>query len=215
MNIIRTPAVELSTIPAIAYKQKLSAGGSGLKLYRIDRDAKAVFTIDRRGGAPVPYGKVDEKLFPNEAVEEALELTIGAPYASRGKVRIASFDEPKEPEDVEETETEAIDMVGSDEYQAIVQRYSDEKGKMNYRLMNKDFIQFAAKSKVVNEMVAKRALEEDILLHIVKSRAGFLSGNKETLSDAETERLIETLDEIDPRSTFGELKNHIRRMLAA
>ena len=214
MNIIRTSAVELSSIPAIAYKQKLSAGGSGLKLYRLDQDAQAVFTIDRRTGGALPFGKVDVRLFPDFAIEEALELTVGAPYSARGKVKITGFDTPKEPEDVEETETEAIDMVGSDEYVAIVDRYTDDRGKMNYRLMNKDFIQFAAKSKTIADMVGKRALEQDILIHILKNRASFLAGKKDSLSDAEVLQLIETLDEIDPRSTFKELKNHIRRMLA-
>ena len=214
MNIIRTPAVELSAIPAMAYKQKLTAGGSGLKLHRLDCDATAVFTIDRRTGVPLPFGKVDDQLFPDFAVAEALELTSGVPYSSRGKLKIAGYNGPNEPEDVTEAETEAIDMVGSDEYNAIVDRYSDEKGKMNYRLMNKDFIQFAAKSKTVGDMVANRALEEDIIVHIVKNRAGFLSGKKDGLDDAETVRLIETLDEIDPKSAFGELKGHIRRMLA-
>jgi hypothetical protein len=43
MNIIRTTAVELSLIPAIAYKQKLASGGAGIKLFRLDQDATAVF----------------------------------------------------------------------------------------------------------------------------------------------------------------------------
>ena len=56
MNIIRTTAVELAAIPAIAYKQKLSAGGAGIKIFRLDTDASAVFSIDRRTGEAVPYG---------------------------------------------------------------------------------------------------------------------------------------------------------------
>lgn len=120
----------------------------------------------------------------------------------------------KDSEDVTEQETDAIDMVDSEEYAAIVDRYTDEKGRINYKLMNKDFIQFAAKSKLVADMVADNALEDDILVHIVKNRAGYLAGKKESLSDDETRALIETLDEIDPRGSFKELKNHIRRLLA-
>jgi len=214
-NIIRTQAVELSSIPAIAHKQKLAAGGAGLKLQRLDSDSTAVFTIDRRTGDAMPYGQYDAQLFPEDAVREALELTQGLPYSARGKIAVKpSVVLAAEPEDVTEEQEEAVDMVDSDEYQAIVSRYSDERGKLNYSLMNKDFIQFAAKSKAVSDMIANRPAEEVVLLFILKSRATFLSGKKESLSDTQTAALIETLDEIDPRSAFKELKAWIRRMLA-
>lgn len=215
MNIIRTAAVELTTIPALAYKQKLlAAGGSGVKIMRLDREAHAVFTIDKRTGEGQPYGKVDAKLFPEEAIAEAIDLTVGLPYAKRGKLSIKAAEAEREKEDVTEEDGEAIDMVGSEEYEAFIDRYCDEKGKLNYALMNKDFIQFASKSKVVSEMVAKGALEEEILHFIVKSRATFLSGKKESPSDREVDALMETLDEIDPRSAFKETRSYIRRLLA-
>ncbi|MDR1563713.1 MAG: hypothetical protein LBS74_02015 [Oscillospiraceae bacterium] len=213
MNIIRTPAVELSTIPAVAYKLKLASGGAGLKLLRLDQNLSATFTIDRRGGATAPYGTVDKAFFPDSAVEEAKDLTEGLPYSSRGKIKVAVFDQAKEADDVTEAEVDAIDLVDSEEYAAIVGRYSDEKGKINYRLLNKDFIQFAAKSKLVADLIAQQALEDDILVHIVKNRAGFLANKKDSLSDAETLALIETLDEIDTHSAFKELKNYIRHSL--
>jgi len=214
INIIRTTAVELLSIPAIAYKQKLAAGGSGIKIYRIDRDAAAVFEIDRRTGDSKPYGNYDIALFPDDAINEALELTSGLPYTSRGKLTISVFDAAKADDEVEETETEKVDMVNSDEYLAITERYANEKGKINYTLMNKDFIQFAAKSKVVASMLSEKVSADDILTFIVKSRATFLSNKKESLSDKEIAALIETLDEIDPRSAFKELMAYIKRLLA-
>ncbi len=213
MNIIRTPAVELSTIPAITFKQKLASGGAGLKLMRLDSDAAAVFTLDKRTGDAVAYGQVDAKLFPDEAVREAMELTQGTPYSARGKIQVKGFT-TQEPDDVTEDQIDAVDMVDSDEYKAIVERYTDEKGKMNYTLMNKDFIQFASKSKVVGEMVAAKSSEEEILIAIVRSRATYLSGKNESLDDKQVAALIETLDEIDPRSAFKELRASIRRMLS-
>jgi len=214
MNIIRTTAIELTAIPAIAYKQKLSAGGAGVKLFRLDQDATAVFTIDRRTGEALPYGTPDVALFPEEAVAEALEATSGLPYTARGKLRITVFEDAADAEDVAETEAEKVDMVDSDEYKAIVARYANEKGKLNYSLMNKDFIQFASKSKVVGDMVAANAPVEAVVLFVVKSRATFLSGKKESLEDGEVAALIETLDEIDPRSAFKELTAYIKRLLA-
>lgn len=212
MNIIRTKAVELTVIPALGYKQKLAQGGSGLKILRMDKEASAVATIDKRTGEPEYYGSVDENIFPMEAFDELMELTCGLPYSARGKVKLVIIEEP-EADDVPD-EPEKMCMLDSIEYQAITERYMDEKGKMNYQLMNKDFIKFAAKSKTVSDMVGNMAKTEEILNFIVKSRASFIAGTKESLGDSETNSLIETLDEIDPRSAFKELKLHIKRMLA-
>ena len=60
----------------------------------------------------------------------------------------------------------------------------------------------------------KRAAAEVILTAIIKSRATFISGKKDSLTDIEVNALIDTLDEIDPRSAFKELKSYINRMLA-
>ena len=103
MNIIRTKAVELSAIPAIAYKQKLASGGAGIKIMRLDTDASAVATVDKRTAEAVYYGVVDESLFPYEAFEEALELTGGLPYSARGKIKFVATDK-SEPEDITEEE---------------------------------------------------------------------------------------------------------------
>ena len=214
MNIIRTAAVELTSIPAIAYKQKLGAGGSGLRIIRLDQEATGIFTVDRRTGGAVGYGAHDAALFPEHAVDEALELTEGLPYSSRGKIKVAIFEQKADKDDVTEDQADSVDMVDSDEYRAIVERYSDENGRMNYALMNKDFIQFAAKSKHVADLVSKKATDGEIVTHILRNRATFLTNKKESLSDAQTEALLESLEEIDPRSAFKELKNHIRRMLS-
>ena len=214
MNIIRTKAVELTTIPAVAYKQKLASGGSGVKIMRMDCDKSAVYTIDKRTGEAVPYGAVEEELFPDEAFDEAIELTSGLPYSARGKIKITVLEQKQEDDVEEDAPEDQIDMTMSEEYAAIVERYSDEKGKLNYQLMNKDFIQFASKSKVVKEMAANKATQEEILLFVIKSRATFISGKKESLDDESVKLLIETLDEIDPRSAFKELKAYLKRVLA-
>ncbi|MCL2548837.1 MAG: hypothetical protein FWE76_06715 [Symbiobacteriaceae bacterium] len=230
MNIIRTSAVELSTIPAIAYKQKLSAGGAGIKILRLDLEASAVGSIDKRTGEIVAYGKIDAKLFPPEAFDEALELVAGLPYSARGKIALKAYaeveveDVPDE-DDGEAAEDESaaeeiseepdkLDMTHSAEYIAIVERYSDENGKLNYTLMNKDFIQFASRSKVVTTMVAERAKTDDIVLFVIKSRAALIAGKRESLDDVYAAALIATLDEINPRSAFKELKAHLNRLLA-
>ena len=213
MNIIRTKAVELSAIPAIAYKQKLPSGGAGIKILHVNGET-AVCTIDKRTADMIPYGSFDEAVFPAEAFDEAFELTISLPYSARGKVKLLAIEEEQPDEVPEEAPVDQVDMTLSPEYEAIVERYLDEKGKMNYTLMNKDFIQFATRSKVVSGMVDANAGQDAILSTIVSSRAAEISGQKNGLDDASVQLLIETLDEIDPRSAFKELKAYINRMLA-
>lgn len=212
MNIVRTKSVELTVIPAIAYKQKLTAGGAGIKILRLDTEATAAATLNKNTGEAVPYGKVDETLFPTEAFEEAIELTSGMPYSGRQNIRI---DVSKYAEKTEEPkQEETIDIINSDEYKAIIERYTDEKDKLNYALMNRDFIKFASKSKTVADMIENKALTEEILLFVIKSRATFIANKKESLDDKDILKLIETLDEINTRSAFKELKNHINKMLS-
>ena len=213
MNIIRTKAVELSTIPAIAYKQKLASGGAGIKILRTD-GTSAVCTIDKRTSEMVPYSKFDEEQFPFGAFDEALELTNSLPYSARGNIKVVELDEVQADDVIEEAPVEQVDMTLSPEYEAIVERYADEKGELNYTLMNKDFIQFAARSKTVSTMIGEGAGQDDILLFIVKSRATEISRSKESLDDASVLLLIESLDEMNPRSAYKELKAHINRMLS-
>ena len=80
--------------------------------------------------------------------------------------------------------------------------------------MNKDFIQFAARSKIVQRLIDENANQDEIVETIVMSRASEISGKRESLDSSSAKLLIETLDEIDPRSAFKELKAHINRMLA-
>ena len=219
MNIIRTKVAELEVIPAIAYKIKLSTGGSGLKLHRTDKDATAFVKVDKRTGDVVITDAIDPKLFPDFAFDEALDLLAGLPYSARGKVKIMVSDET-EAEEVcadkkkgEDLPT-AAQMVESPEFKAIISRYTDEKGKINYALMNKQFMQFAASSKVVADMCSKKESESNIRLFILKNRAAFLANKREHLSDAEAKALLDALNEIDPRSAFKELNLYIRRRMA-
>jgi len=219
MNIIRTKVVELNEIPAMAYKIKLKGGGSGIKIIRTDKEAFIFAEINKRSGEILP--EVFTNDFPAEAFEEAVELLTGMPYSARGKVKIA-VSEAVDAQEIEVPEDEApgthedplANAADSDEFIAITGMYTDISGRMNYPLMNKQFIQFVAKNKTVSKMVGERASEKDILIHVIKNRAAFLAGKKDNLSDDETLALIDAIEEIDPRSAFKDLKLHIRKMLA-
>jgi hypothetical protein len=63
-------------------------------------------------------------------------------------------------------------------------------------------------------MCGKGARQEEILLFIIQNRAAYLAGKRENLSAEQAKALIETLDEMDPRSAFKELNLFIRKKLA-
>lgn len=219
MNIVRTKVVELNSVPAMAYKIKLREGGSGIKIHRTDKDAFTFAEINKRSGEILSAGHSAD--FPAEAFEEAVELLTGMPYSARGKVKIM-LSEAVDAHEIEIPEDEApgthedaaANAVDSDEFIAITEMFTDSSGKMNYPLMNKQFIQFAAKNKTVSKMVGERAGEKDIFIHVIKNRAAFLAGKKDNLPDEEALSLIDAIEDIDSRGAFKELKLHIRRMLA-
>ena len=101
--MIRTNAVALSTIKAVAYRQKLLSGGSGIVILREDSAQPGIASISKTSGEPILTANTSKKLFPAEAFKEAIELTAGMPYKKQGKVllkqEIRSEKPAKEPEE--------------------------------------------------------------------------------------------------------------------
>ncbi|TVQ10610.1 MAG: hypothetical protein EA368_07120 [Leptolyngbya sp. DLM2.Bin27] len=210
--MIRTKIVELTTIEAAAYRQKLKGGKSGVVVMRYDSAQPGLATFSRNTGDPVPNANINLDLFPLEAFKEALELTYGMPYSRRGAVKLSG----SPPEAEAETEADAPEdeaTIDSAEYAAIVKAYTNKKGELSYDLINKDFIQFARSSKIVGEMVANRASEDEIRNHVVKVKLEDLTGNRD-LTTTQTQQIVEMLDEVSPRYVFRELNDEIRRMLS-
>jgi len=206
VNIIRTPVVELTKIPALAYKYKMSSGGAGIKIIYEGTDNTETFAITRRGElvATTPHGVV------SDAAREAFELTQGLSYSARGKVKAIFVAEADEDEAA--PETPEYNMIESDEYKVWIAAYTGDNFKMNYAKMNKDLIQFAAKNKTVTEMVSEKESVEAVLRRIVQIQTSNLTKNKEYMTSEVADALIATLEELDVRSAFKELKLHIRGM---
>jgi hypothetical protein len=217
--MIRTKLVELSTIEAVAYRQKLKdPSKSGVVILRYDSEQPGLATLNKASGEPDIATNVPADLFPVEAFQEALELTSGLPYSKRGKVKLTatttdSASQPHTTDIPEEDAPEDLETVCSQEYEAIVRVYTNRKGELSYELLNKDFIQFASSSKIVASMVADKASEEDIRNHIVKVKLESLTNNRE-LTLRQTKLIVEMLDAVSPKGIFRELNDEIRRMLA-
>jgi hypothetical protein len=207
--MIRTIIVELSTIEAAAYRQKLRGGHSGIVIMRYDSDQPGMAAVNRKSGEPDPSQNTNLELFPLEAFKEAMELTSGVPYSRRGKVKLSG---EKEDVSAQEETAEELATVDSAEYAAVVKTYTNRKGELSYELLNKDFIQFAKSSKVISDLVSNQASVEDIRNHVVKVKLESITGNRQ-LTLAQSSLIVEMLDEVSPRHVFKELNDEIRKML--
>ena len=208
--MIRTEAVQLTAINARAFKQKLNAGGAGITI--ITPHERAMFTINKRDGTCVPFGKVNIEVFNPEVVAEAFESTIGLPFKRLGKITKVQHDKKCE-EGLVEHETDDdkvdIDVMSSVEYKEFIAQYTDKNDKFSYQLMNKELIQFAARSNVVSKMLAEKEDVDTIVRYIVRSKAADLSRNKGMDDDILT-AFIDTFDSMNTRSAFKELKAYLR-----
>ena len=212
--MIRTEAVKTKTIPGMAFRQKLQSGGAGITI--ITPNERATFTVNKRDGLCVPYGKVDEKVFTEEVTKEVLELTMGLPYRRLGSITKVHLDAPCEETPVEheaDDEKVDIDIISSAEYAAFIEKYSDKKGRFSHQLMNKELMQFAARSGIVSKKLAEKEDIETIVRYVVRSKAAILAKRKE-MDDETLTAFIETIDSICTRSAFKELNAYLRDRLS-
>lgn len=220
--VIRTRLVELSSLEAFAYRQKLRGGQVGIVILRNDSAQPGLALLNRQSGTPEPAHNTPADLYPLEAFQEALDLTAGLPYSSRGPVRSPAAvaaseggagDAPVPAELSEEAAAEAVATVNSADYAAIVKAYTNKKGELSYELLNKALIQAARSNPFVSTMVANGASLEEIRDHVVKANFEAVTGNR-SLSGIEVQRIVELLDEVSPRSVLRELNDDLRSLLA-
>lgn len=206
--MIRTSVVELTTVPAVAYRQKLPAGGSGITICRYGEKQVGIASISTRSGKAIPAENCPAELYPAEAFAEAIELTRGLPYKKLGKVTMLkkSFKEaePKEEEEIQ------IDLA---DYDKLAAKYTDKEGKLSYELINKDLIRLLKSSSVVRGLVAEQASPAKIKSYIVGTKFRDVTGKKD-LTDKQVKLLSDMLDNVYPKGVFKELSDEIRKALA-
>ena len=212
--MVRTNAVQMTSVNGLAFKQKLTSGGAGITIITVSD--KAVFTINKRDGACVPFGKVDTEIFTKAVTDEALELTRGLPYRRLGAITKVYDDKHCDETPVElETDDEKIvtDIIASVEYKEFIAQYTDKNEKFSYQLMNKELMQFASKSSIVEKMLSEKADIDTIVKYVVNSKASDLAQNK-GMDEATLTAFIETFDSMNTRSAFKEFKAYIRGRLS-
>lgn len=207
--MIRTDIVHLTTIPAAAYRQKLPAGGAGIVIIRSDSKQPAIASISKTSGQAIPAANTPKNKFPDKAFQEAVELTANLPYTKRRPPSKVNF--PSKEKAAPEIEALEI-IIDSDEYQKIVDMYTDKKGRLSYALLNKDLIQFTHYSSVARSMIAQKASLDEICLYAVGTKFRGITGNPR-LTDEQVLKMVELLDEVSPKGVLTEFRDELRRSL--
>lgn len=210
--MIRTNTVTLTVIPALAYRHKLKDGGSGITILRADYKQPGIASISTKTGEPIPSVNTDKKMFPAEAFKEAMDLTRGMSYKKQGNVTVTK-DMFKKDKKKEKTKVKEEVTVNEADYQKIIDKYTDKTGKFSYDLMNKDMIRLLKTSKVVGDMVAEGKNAAAIRNYVVGTKFRHISGNGD-LTDKQVKKMMEMLEEADPKGAFKELNSEIRKLLS-
>ena len=212
--MIRTNVVDLTVIPAAAYRQKLPTGGAGIVILRSDVKQPGIASISKTSGKAIPSANTPAESYPAEAFQEAIALTAGLPYHRQGSVRYVSR-KLKEEQDKPAPELEEYEaVVDSREYAAVVERFTDKNGKLSYELLNREFIKFAHSSSKVREMLEAHRSVEAIRLYIAGAKFRSITGN-DKLTDAQVLKIAELLDEASPKGVFRDLNKELRAKLKA
>ncbi len=212
--MIRTDVVNLTVIDAVAFRQKLTAGGSGITILRYDMKQPGIASISKTSGEAIPSANTPKEHYPQAAFQEAIRLTAGMPYKKRGSVRLEKKAvQDAAPEANEEVLEEEV-FIDSNEYQALVDHYTDKNGKLSYELLNRDLIRFAHASRIVRTMLEEGEALKKIRGYIVCTKFRNVTGNKK-LSEAQVLKMAELLDEVSPQSVFKALDSELRKQSAA
>ncbi len=213
--VIRTVLVELSSLEAVAYRQKLGNGKSGVVILRYDTAQPGLAMLNRHTGEPDMASNTPQELFPLEAFQEAITLTSGMPYGRRGRVKISDGPATKAGQTSAEEATAAeaaeadVVTVCSADYGAIVKAYTNRKGELSYELLNKALIKAAHGNPFLAEMKGKGASLEEIRDHVVKANFETITGNR-SLTQTDVQRIVAMLDEVSPRSVLREFSEDLR-----
>lgn len=212
--MIRTETVKLTSIPAIAYRQKLKDGGSGVVVIRSDAKQPGIASISRTSGKAIPAKNNPSKKYPDECFDEAISLTLGMPYTKR---KGAKFNESKKVVEVADTSKDVLEeetLIDDNDYKKIVKKYTDKNGKLSYELLNKDLIQFAHRSKTVKDLIADRKPVKAVRSYLIAVKFRNITGNND-LDEKLAVKMADLLDEAYPKGVFKELNEELRKAAAA
>lgn len=212
--MIRTNTVSLSLIQAVAYRQKLPSGGSGIVIIREDGAQPGIASISKTSGEAILAANTPKKLYPQEAFAEAIALTAGLPYKKQGAVILKGKKTVEKPSKKEEEAPEDEVIVSGADYLKIVEKYTDKAGKLSYELLNKDVIQFAHRSVTARKMIAEGVTQKKIAAYVIGTKFRSVSGNAK-LTDEQVKLIVELLDDVSPKGVFKEFNDELRRSLKA
>ena len=80
--MIRTSTVQLTTISAVAYRQKLVSGGAGITIWGYNVRQPGLASISKTSGEAIPTANTPLEYYPPEAFAEAIIMNTHKIYSS-------------------------------------------------------------------------------------------------------------------------------------
>lgn len=211
MQIIRTACVELSIIPALAYKHKVEDNKTILCITRLDKKQIALFLVQKPTGELKALQTVNSKYFPPKAIYEAIQRLEGELFYLKYPVLLHS-----EQKYVEVTKNnineQQIEIINSFSYKTFVHQYSDSKGCLDINRLNATLIQMAMESQIVLEMLKQKKLVETIINYLVEKNIMLYTGAQSKLTKEQLKLFIDLLQDTEVGDIFSSLKQFVQNM---
>jgi hypothetical protein len=202
--MIRTKLVELETIPAIAYREKLITGDEVIAIIREDNPKIALRTIDRLTRKLIfEVSEENNSNYPANSFQEAYQITQGFPYEIRPAISL--FQE----EDLNESEG-MIELLKSTIYQLLLQKYK-MAGLWNMEPWNDELILFMKTGTWLKDFLQNGYEESEVFIYVVKETANLLGEEKDEITRNQAALLINLVESCFVENPFKKAKEYLSK----
>ena len=207
--MIRTNVVNLKSIDAVAYREKMGGATPRIVILRYDSKQPGIAEISRTSGDPIIAKNTPCKLFPKKAFKEAMELTHGMSYRNQKAVKLEKHEVVDKKKDKKKEKVEEEIFIDTVAFNKIQKKYTDKKGNFSYDLLNKDLIKFANSSSKVKELLEEGKTVKAVSKYIVEHKFRTV-GKNPNLTSKQINAMVELLDEQSPKGVLKELNDYLR-----
>lgn len=203
--MIRTKSIYIEQYNVVAYRQKIPTGGFDVIVIDTNGDCVGTANINRKTGKPVNLKKnsdamTDDVFISAAAATKSLPYHVLAPVNLSGAIDVC--------ENISD-DTVCLKESILAQFDEFVTKFTDADGKFSHQQMNINFMQFAARSKVVSQMINTEGCTVDEAVKcILKMKAAEMARIILPFKGY-AEALIDMLDELSGVVAFQELNDLI------
>lgn len=207
--MIRTKLTYIEEHDVFAYRLKFSNGGIGVIVFNKNGYPSGTADINRKTGKAINHKKNDE-LLSDEVFTKACTATRFLPYHVLPPVTpTGSFIKNENIPDTVPCLKESI-IARFDEF---VSKFTESGGEFDRQQINKNFIQFALRSKVVSNMVNTEGCTVEAVMDFILKTKAAETARLILPFNGYTDALIDMLNDVCGCTAFQELEDVIKRKI--